>query len=320
MRRTWIPQRYGPDRLRRARVRLVTAVPHYLLLGAGFSRNWGGWVASEAFEYLLGSPEILADPQLRDLLWRHQLGGGFEDALAEVQTAGRTSWARQPWTHAQLVSFQGAVGRMFDDMNRAFLTRTDLEFRRDLGPARMVRTFLSRFDAIFTLNQDVLLEQFYLSDKVVQSSVSPCVPGMLRVPHSEPIYSESLSRAIWHPRPENELKLQGGQPYIKLHGSANWFSADGQRLLIIGGAKQQEIGRNPILSWYAKEFARCLQESNSRLLVIGYGFRDNHVNDAIGDGVTRGLRMFVIDPQGAELAFKLNQTRQRAAIAVTTPL
>src|SRR5579862_2453381 len=115
MRRTWIPQRYGPDRLRRARVRLVTAVPHYLLLGAGFSRNWGGWVASEAFEYLLGSPEILADPQLRDLLWRHQLGGGFEDALAEVQTAGRTSWARQPWTHAQLVSFQGAVGRMFDE-------------------------------------------------------------------------------------------------------------------------------------------------------------------------------------------------------------
>lgn len=46
---------------------------HYLLTGAGFSANWGGWVASEAFEYLLGCPEILADDRLRDLLWDCQL-------------------------------------------------------------------------------------------------------------------------------------------------------------------------------------------------------------------------------------------------------
>jgi hypothetical protein len=26
---------------------------HILLTGAGFSRNWGGWLADEAFEYLL---------------------------------------------------------------------------------------------------------------------------------------------------------------------------------------------------------------------------------------------------------------------------
>jgi hypothetical protein len=33
-------------------------MPYYLLTGAGFSRNWGGWLANEAFEYLLGAPEI----------------------------------------------------------------------------------------------------------------------------------------------------------------------------------------------------------------------------------------------------------------------
>jgi hypothetical protein len=31
-------------------------MPHYLLTGAGFSYNWGGWLAIEAFEYLLGAP------------------------------------------------------------------------------------------------------------------------------------------------------------------------------------------------------------------------------------------------------------------------
>ena len=45
---------------------------NYLLLGAGFSRNWGGWVASEAFEYLLGCPEIIGDARLHDL--RHTAG------------------------------------------------------------------------------------------------------------------------------------------------------------------------------------------------------------------------------------------------------
>ena len=54
---------------------------HYLLTGAGFSYNWGGWLASEAFEYLLGAPEI--DAELRALLWKNkEAGGGFEDALA----------------------------------------------------------------------------------------------------------------------------------------------------------------------------------------------------------------------------------------------
>src|ERR1700741_823492 len=68
---------------------------YYLLTGAGFSANWGGWVASEAFEYLLGCPEILADDRLRDLLWDYQLKGGFEDALAELQTGHSAGFAQQ---------------------------------------------------------------------------------------------------------------------------------------------------------------------------------------------------------------------------------
>jgi hypothetical protein len=36
----------------------VILVSYILLTGAGFSRNWGGWLANEAFEYLLGCSEI----------------------------------------------------------------------------------------------------------------------------------------------------------------------------------------------------------------------------------------------------------------------
>ena len=58
---------------------------HVLLLGAGFSHNWRGWLASEAFEYLLGCHEIQMDQTLKDLMWKHQDTGGFEGAIEQVQ-------------------------------------------------------------------------------------------------------------------------------------------------------------------------------------------------------------------------------------------
>ena len=39
---------------------------HILLLGAGFGRNWGGWLAGEVFEYLIGCPEV--DAEINNLL------------------------------------------------------------------------------------------------------------------------------------------------------------------------------------------------------------------------------------------------------------
>jgi hypothetical protein len=77
------------------------------------------------------------------------------------------------------------------------------------------------------------------------------------------------------------------------------------------GAKQQEIGRHPILKWYGERFSEFLLRPRSQLMVIGLGFGDLHVNEAIEKAVAQGLRLFVIDLAGAEIAFKLNKTRQR---------
>jgi hypothetical protein len=294
-------------------------MPNYLLTGAGFSANWGGWIASEAFEYLLGCPEIMSDQPLRDLLWKYQASGGFEDALAELQKGHAAGFAQQ-WSQSQLASFQGCVGRMFDDMNQWFLSRPDLEFSR-ADPSRMVRSFLMRFDAIFTLNQDVLLEHFYCSDKTVQRQVRPEFPGLHRIQHPEPLHAESLSRATWKPRPSAEFRTStNSQPYVKLHGSSNWFADDGSRVMIIGGAKQQEIGHRAILKWYSQLFEEMLSGPDSRLMVIGYGFRDDHITAAIDRAAGQGLKMFVIDPLGARIAYEMNDTRKRGQITQTSNL
>ena len=293
-------------------------MPDLLLLGAGFSRNWGGWLATEAFEHLLGSPEVIGDDGLRKLLWRHQSQDGFEAALAELQQA----YDRDPSANsAPLMALQNAVVRMFTDMNNAFMEISDWEFQN--GVDRKVGTFLTRFDAIFTLNQDVLLEHYYLNDNISlvgkRKWSGPELPGMRRAPSPDPFYSDSWARSTWSPLPEADFKADPRfQPLYKLHGSSNWTRADGKPMLIMGGAKVREIGQTPILSWYAKAFEESIGAPGARLMVIGYGFRDDHINAAIGRAVEKGLKIFIIAPEGAELARRINPTRQAAMIVAPT--
>jgi hypothetical protein len=55
-----------------------------------------------------------------------------------------------------------AVTAMFDDMNAGYEARATWEFANDI--ACSVSKFLTRFEAIFTLNQDLLVERHYLEN------------------------------------------------------------------------------------------------------------------------------------------------------------
>ena len=191
---------------------------YYLLTGAGFSANWGGWVASEAFEYLLGCPEILADDRLRDLLWECQLEGGFEDALEKLQVGHSVGFAQQ-WSEGQFTSLQNAVGRMFDDMNTSFRGRGDLEFlrperfvqpteERAQAGRQTVQHFLTQFRAIFTLNQDLLLEHFYLSRPEVGRTVRPELPGLQRIQESLSQPGDSWADSSWCPATNQPIVIR----------------------------------------------------------------------------------------------------------------
>lgn len=299
----------------------VTRVNHILLLGAGFSRNWGGWLAAEAFEYLLGFPRVRTNPALKTLLWKHQSSGGFEDALAELQE----SCSRDPVANRPLLdALQGAIEAMFEDMNagfsegRRFETSFDVEFS--------VVRFLSRFDVIFTLNQDLLLERHYLTANLANGPyrnwAGHSLPGMQPAPGApvEDIHYWSTSR--WVPRPGAEFQLEGDkQALVKLHGSSNWTAGSGSSLMVIGGQKVREIQLHPVLSWYSQLFEEALGRPKTRLMIIGYGFRDSHVNDAIRHAVTKhALEMFIIGPLGSEQARALNPTRHTGLIKAPTDL
>ena len=68
----------------------------------------------------------------------------------------------------------------------------------------------------------------------------------------------------------------------------------------MGGNKSANIAASELLSWYEQEFRSALRQPDTRLMVIGYGFADTHINSHIREGAAAGMKLFVIDPSGVD--------------------
>jgi hypothetical protein len=104
-----------------------------LLLGAGFSQNWGGLLADAVFDYLLGCPEIQNSPEIKKVLWDKRAEGGFESALFEI------SKKQEKTDYNTLIN---AVIEMFTKMQNGL--------RSPFQDNTILHTFLQKFDAIFS--------------------------------------------------------------------------------------------------------------------------------------------------------------------------
>jgi hypothetical protein len=58
--------------------------------------------------------------------------------------------------------------------------------------------------------------------------------------------------------------------------------------------------------WQAQVFSEYLAEPDARLMIIGYGFRDEHINAALTQAIDKGLKIFVVDQLGADVAAATN--------------
>jgi hypothetical protein len=276
---------------------------HYLLLGAGFSRNWGGWLGSEVFEYLLGCPAVVADSDLQLRLWKHKDRGGFEAALEELQVEANRSGNR-----AQLGCLEGAIHKMFNDMDAGFRAPGGRPFKFEFSLDEPgVRHFLSRFDAIYTLNQDLLLERHYFNSDF--PLINPqrwsgwAMHGMRQIPRAMDDYVVGQENIPTYTPTENYIPTPTQQPYFKLHGSSNWRDADGRLIIALGGNKAGTIQATNVLRRYFEKFSTDLSSGDARLMVIGYGFHDQHVDAVIQKAVDdRNLKIFIVDPLGVDVA------------------
>lgn len=259
-----------------------------LLTVAGFSHNWGAPLASQVFSSVLSDRDIDGETRERLIV----SGGAFEGVMADFQISC------DPEDQKRYEALLTSVVGIFNGMNQSFM-QTQFEFENPPSVQHSMAAFLSRFHAIFTLNQDTLLEQHY------NPHIGPPMnwghlqcPGMRYMQPYTPTGSRHDKFAIMEPHPPfATIPGSGAQPYVKLHGSVNWVESNrGKRIIIMGGAKAVSIGRFPVLTWYHDEFRRMLARPSARLMVIGYSFSDEHINDAIVDGLASHLKLFVVDP------------------------
>ena len=263
-------------------------MPHYLLLGAGFSRNWNGPLSDEITGSLLGD---LGDNSEISAALR---SGPFEDAFQGFQTP-----VGSEASIGRLRRFQSAVISLFDRLNKTYLTR-DFEFRNEVEFS--VKRFLARFDAIFSLNQDLLLEIHYQQTFISQGRWSGVViPGMRWEPSAASTAPINLTMCKWLPNGDTSVSA-GFQPLYKLHGSSNWFTNSGEPVLIMGSGKTAAIRRQAVLDGYQREFAARLNQPSARLMVIGYSFLDEHINAVIENAWRNyGLGTYLVDPRGRDV-------------------
>jgi hypothetical protein len=169
------------------------------------------------------------------------------------------------------------------------------------------RDLISRFEGkqnrvgfVFTLNQDLFVDRH----------IPISLPWVNDWPKKE--WQIDLKKdCIRLPNEEELMVLQARQPlrnerlvYIKLHGSSNWKTYDGKQQMVIGLEKERDIAREPMLRSYAAIFKMVLTKAK-RLLVIGYSFRDEHINKAIVLAMAAchnpELELYVVSPERPHL-------------------
>jgi hypothetical protein len=281
----------------------VNCQDRILLTGAGFTKNFGGPLAKELWSIIFSNPILDGAPDVRDVLRRDF---DFESAYNEVMRGAKLVFdaeAESPTWESQQQALQTAVDEAYefiDEKVRNFSFRKDAPYPVNIY---MVQEFISKFAGtsqcpgyFFTLNQDLFVERKYYNGRALM------LPG---VPHRSGWFKPDAMQSLMAERcvistSGDSVKFDGSPfYYVKLHGSSNWVTA-GRQMMVIGHAKHAQIASHPILAAYFRTFRSVLAGGTRRLLCVGYSFSDEHINEAIRDGVRSGLRVYVLSPESPD--------------------
>ena len=279
------------------------AADNLLLIGAGFSKDFGGMLATEVWSTIFNDSNVR---RLPSLIRRVEASSpDFEAVYQEVVGSEPESDEGRVLHRAVLDAYERLDRTIRDPFGGCH--KIDMSRLRELIRLFAPRSRPSNVGFVFSLNQDLLPERRMICASDLHG---PTLPGFPPLPGHFPPYLENgegakLTRADVRLAPAQDVidgaggkwVSPGNLHWIKLHGSQNWRDSSGRGLMVIGNRKAAKIREEPILRWYWSLFEAALLSGRHRLVVIGYSFRDSHVNDLIERAVRDvGLVVIVIDP------------------------
>jgi len=261
-----------------------------LLTGAGFTKNFGGFLGSEMWAQIFNDPEIQSNENLRSLL---QEDYDFESVYSSVMT-GRFS-------EEDKNTLKKVVERAYKSLDDAI---KDWVFTENspypvnwYGWGKLSNLFVGQGDEkglFFTLNQDIFIERRCgHRPPGAPFFVPELYNGHCRDFTPDKFVTLPKENAI--AKAEEDFKNHAGLAYIKLHGSYGWKSSDGLNQMVIGKNKSELIESEPLLKWYFELLQKVIAEGNKKILIVGYGFGDQHINQVLVEGVEKyGLQIYII--------------------------
>ncbi len=246
----------------------------------------------------LNQPEIAASDKLRRCLLENL---NYEQVYDTVTTS-------EDYTIDEKAAFTAALAKAYLELDDAIRFEP---VKHSGQTTMMLRSFLSRFGAsgrerafFLTLNQDLLVERFYSNQGGLLQIPGLGHPHWFTARFAGPLSSEheitlldEIAVKKW--REQFWAKGSGIQNfvYLKLHGSYGWRTRDASSAMVIGTAKASVIKKEPLLRWYLDLFKTIVSCPDQLLVVIGYGFMDEHINNVIADAIRdAGLRVHAISP------------------------
>ncbi len=254
-----------------------------LFTGAGFTKNFGGYLAEEMWSKIFNNREIQNSPKLREALIGHY---DFESVYSKVLSD-------EGYSEAEKETLKRAVERVYESLDAIVKEWT---FNNDspypvnrYGLGDLLTRFAGEADTkgfFFTLNQDLFFERQFHYKPLGAPSFNQEI-YMNRATVLEKAGFVTLPREGIVERAEAELLNNAGLLYIKLHGSYGWLSSNGLQQMVIGKNKTQLIQDEPLLVWYFDLLKKLIKE--------GYGFGDQHINELLLEGVEKhGLSIFIV--------------------------
>ncbi len=279
---------------------------YVLLTGAGFTHNYGGFLANRMWSeihnrYLKLATKLETDKLKIAIKKTFNYEDLYEDVLRPSE-----------FTDDEKNMFFKAVMGAYDVLDDVIREFRQEFYSSDVLDLNKLRNFFERLSGkpkergfFFTLNQDLFIERYCYG-----GNIGPSLPG-LQVENKRFASKESrplqeigyvrITRDESADYQQIDFKNQSKLFYVKLHGSYDWRDDDNQEILIIGTNKPSKISSNPILSWYFSLFKSVMSIPNMRLMVIGYGFKDKHINEVIAKAAKEyNLKIYILNPQDPE--------------------
>ena len=258
-----------------------------LLTGAGFTANYGGFLAREMWSKIFNNPKLNGAGKIK--LDLHD-NFDFEKLYSDVfdnQTYPQNEGAILTTVLNEAYEAQEKnIDEVFYEINSELVNFLKCFTEKD-----------ENFTGVcFTLNQDLFFEKKLgwqpfgpqlqypfdsRGDLVVNTSDTKIVPGKEEIKNYEESFNEDFC-------------------YIKLHGSVNWVTKDGDQCKVLGINKPTIINNIPLLNWYYNLFKKSLNRKDVKLVIVGYSFNDEHINDCIWEAAKlpeNNLSIYIISPE-----------------------